>query len=242
MMSWAARTDSLAPRWLRNRAGASVPGQSRRSWSQRFRACASFGWIGTSRTRSPLPKIRSAPLRAESRTSVDVEGDEFADAGAGVEGDEGDGLVPGRRAAVHGAQATDLGPVLQGPGRGVGQVDAKSPGRPEAALDVEVVDGGQGAVDGRWRSLEHSLEMAAVVSRTAQSRPVTVPSGSQSVSAAASEAGIGGLSRRRSAGSAPTAGRSPTRRRRRPAQLPRDRSAPPPARPRRRLARNRRIL
>lgn len=84
------------------------------------------------------------PLRAESCTFGDFEGDDLADAGAGVEGNQGQRLVPGRGAAIEGAQVADLGPGVQGTGGGVGQVDADRPGRPDAPADVEVVDSGQG--------------------------------------------------------------------------------------------------
>jgi hypothetical protein len=70
MMSCAPRTLSRCPRWLRNRAGLSLaPGQSARSASQPFSAACSCGWIGTWRTRSPLPRIRRLPLRAERAMS-----------------------------------------------------------------------------------------------------------------------------------------------------------------------------
>ena len=50
--------------------GLSVaPSQSARSASQPFSAARSSGWIGTCRRRSPLPRIRRTPLRAERATS-----------------------------------------------------------------------------------------------------------------------------------------------------------------------------
>lgn len=55
MMSWAPLTPRRRPRWLRNRATLSAPGQPSRSVSQLFSALCSCGWMGTSRTRSPLP-------------------------------------------------------------------------------------------------------------------------------------------------------------------------------------------
>lgn len=54
---------------LRNRAAVSAPGHSRRSSSQPVRAARRSGWIGISRTFSPLPRIRRILLRADSRTS-----------------------------------------------------------------------------------------------------------------------------------------------------------------------------
>jgi hypothetical protein len=46
-----------------------APGQSPRSASQPLSAAWSCGSIGTWRTRSPLPRIRRTPLRAERVTS-----------------------------------------------------------------------------------------------------------------------------------------------------------------------------
>ncbi len=58
------------PRWLRNSAGVSpAPGQPVRSSSHSRSVVRSFSWIGSSRTRSPLPSIRIRPLRAERRIS-----------------------------------------------------------------------------------------------------------------------------------------------------------------------------
>jgi hypothetical protein len=65
-----ARTLSRCPRWLRNGAALSfAPGQSARSASQPVIASRSCGWSGMWRTRSPLPRIRRTPLRAERATS-----------------------------------------------------------------------------------------------------------------------------------------------------------------------------
>jgi hypothetical protein len=58
------------PALVENQGGKSVASsQSARRASQPFSAACSCGWIGTCRTRSPLPRILEAPLRAERSTS-----------------------------------------------------------------------------------------------------------------------------------------------------------------------------
>ena len=78
---------------------------------------------------------------------VDVEGDDLGDAGAGVERQEGQGLVSGGRAGLDGSQEPDLGPLVEGSGGGVGDLDAGGFGGAEASAGVEVVDRGEGVVD-----------------------------------------------------------------------------------------------
>jgi hypothetical protein len=54
--SWAPLALRRCPRWLRKRAGViCAPGHPGRSSSQPASAVRSCGWIGMSRTRSPLP-------------------------------------------------------------------------------------------------------------------------------------------------------------------------------------------
>ena len=61
--SWAPLTPRRWPRWLRNSAALSLaPGQFGRSSSQPARTVRSLGWTGTSRTLSPLPRMRRASL------------------------------------------------------------------------------------------------------------------------------------------------------------------------------------
>ncbi len=94
---------------------------------------------------------------------VDVEGDDLGDTGAGVEREEGQGLVSGRRAGGDGSQEPDLGPLVEGSGGGVGDLDAGGGGWAEASAGVEVVHRGEGVVYGCRLGLGHGLEVGAVV-------------------------------------------------------------------------------
>jgi hypothetical protein len=94
---------------------------------------------------------------------VQVQGHHLGYAGAGVERDQGQGLVPGRGTGVDRPQEADLSPGGEGTGGGVGDVDPHGPGRTEASTGVEVVDGGQSVVHRGGLGLGHGLEMAAVV-------------------------------------------------------------------------------
>ena len=87
-------------------------------------------------------------LASGSAYVVDVEADDFGDAGAGVERDHGNRPVAAGQPGFDGAQPAGGGALVQGARRGGGQVDPVGVGRAEAAADVEVVDGGEGVVDG----------------------------------------------------------------------------------------------
>jgi hypothetical protein len=70
-----------------------APGQSARSSSQPASAARSCGWIGTWRTRSPFAEDPQDAFARGAGDVVDVEGDDLADPGAGVERDERERLV-----------------------------------------------------------------------------------------------------------------------------------------------------
>ena len=103
---------------------------------------------------------------------VDVEADGFGDAGAGVERDERDRLVAGGRPVLHLAQELDRGTVTERAGRGLGQFGPGGVGGSEATAGVEVIDGGQGVVDGGGLAFGHGEQVGAVVARGAVSRPL----------------------------------------------------------------------
>jgi hypothetical protein len=85
---------------------------------------------------------------------IDVEGDDLADPGAGVERDERERLVSRRGTALNGSQVADLGALVERSRRSGGDLDADGAGRPEAVADVEVVDGGERIVHGRGAALQ----------------------------------------------------------------------------------------
>ncbi len=84
------------------------------------------------------------PLPCRDADVVDVEGDDLADAGAGVEGDEGDGLVnatvPSARSAGHGCELADgRHPGKEEVGTSSGGDEGGDAG--EAATDRRLLDG-----------------------------------------------------------------------------------------------------
>jgi len=57
-------------------------------------ALRSWEWTVTWRTRWPLPQIRKVPLAGRESNVVDVEANDLADAGTGIERYEGERPVP----------------------------------------------------------------------------------------------------------------------------------------------------
>jgi hypothetical protein len=94
---------------------------------------------------------------------IDVERDDLADPGAGVERDERERLIARRRASLDGAEVSELGTVVQRARCGGRDLDPSGARGPEAVTDVEVVDCGERVVDGRSAALEDGLEVGAVV-------------------------------------------------------------------------------
>ena len=146
MMSPAPRAERRPPRWLRNSAAPCAPGQSPRSASQSASTARSAGWRGTSQIFSPLPRMRRVPLRAEILNVVDVQADGLGEmSGAGVERDQGEGLVARGGALLGRAQEPYRRPPAQGAWRGLGEIGAGGVRGAQTAAGVEVVDRGQGA-------------------------------------------------------------------------------------------------
>ena len=94
---------------------------------------------------------------------VDIEGDGLGDARAGVERGARQSAVAGRGAGVHGAQPAQGGALVQRAGGRIGEVDALGGGGSEPTASVEVIDGGQGIVDGGGLALGDGEQMGAVV-------------------------------------------------------------------------------
>ena len=117
------------------------------------------------------------PLARGQADVVDVEADDLGDPGAGVERYERYGAITRRRALLDLAQEPDCRARVQRLGGGPWELGARGVGGPEAAADVEVVDGGEGVVDGRGLALEDGLQMGAVVA----DRPITRVACSQRV-------------------------------------------------------------
>ena len=87
--------------------------------------------------------------------SRSVKRDGLGDPRAGVERYQGQRPVTRRGACLHGSQLADLGSLVERVRRGGGNLNPLCIGRPESAPDVEVIDGGQAAVDGCMLALEH---------------------------------------------------------------------------------------
>src|SRR6266516_5618655 len=94
---------------------------------------------------------------------VDVQADGLGDAGAGVERDQGEGLVARGGALLDRAQEPHRRPAAQGAWRGLGEIGAGGVRGAQAAAGVEVVDRGQGVVDGARGAFGDGLQVGAVV-------------------------------------------------------------------------------
>jgi hypothetical protein len=81
---------------------------------------------------------------------VDIECDDLADPRAGIERDERERLVPWRRAGLDCSEVAELSAFVERARRRDGDVDSRGGRRSQAAADVEVIDGGERVVDGRW--------------------------------------------------------------------------------------------
>ena len=88
---------------------------------------------------------------------ADVQAHDFAEAGAGVVGDEGDAPVAGRGDLLDRAQPADAGLLLQCAGCLPGQVVPVDLGRAQAAPQAEVVDRGERGVGVDDAALDGSL-------------------------------------------------------------------------------------
>lgn len=96
---------------------------------------------------------------------VHVEADRLPDAEAGVEGQQGQGAVPGARTCLHCSQPSDRLLLLQGPGRTLGHLQPPGLGCAEPETDVEVVQGGQDGVDRRRPAPGNRQERTVVTYR-----------------------------------------------------------------------------
>jgi hypothetical protein len=90
---------------------------------------------------------------------VEIEADGFGDAAAGVERRQRQRSVAGGGCGADGAQPEQDRLVVQRAGREGGQFEPVGSRGAEAGAGVEVVDGGQGVVDGGVAALEHRGEV-----------------------------------------------------------------------------------
>jgi hypothetical protein len=126
-------------------------------------------------------------LASGSAHVVDVEADDFGDAGAGVERDGGNRPVAAGQPGFNGAQPSGGGAVVQGARRGGGQVDPLGAGRAEAAAGIEVVDAARALLMVAVARLS-TVSRWVRQSRTAQFRAVGSVRASPLRSASASQA------------------------------------------------------